>query len=466
MEEKVEFEGYWWIPENRENKHFGKLIKENNEYHLHLYGSFHDNPMNESDLNVIHGESSNGKEISLMGNIYRSTHGSIPGIPQKKYKTRLVFIGKLYNSLNEIAFNKYVVRYTYLTEWINISGFKVEYNPKATEFNITYKHPEIIESKPITDFILIIDFDLQGPTFPILNNVIISQGCAFIFKFEEEKDIKSFFSLNSLIEDFLSLAIGQPIFQKSIEGFSPDNVRKIHDTEINDPVQIILPSKSTENTSEKTIDIRDMVFQYKSIRDNIEIFLRHWIEKSKELKLIYNLYFHIVYKSGISIDNKLNILLKIIEIYHRKFINNKEMDEKEYKKMIKEIQEALPEKYLDWFNRKISFIGNQPSLSIRLHDILEKYSFITDELIEDRNDFVNKAKRIRNYFTHFTGNEKDEPDVIDIVQITRKLNIIVESIFLREIGFDDDMNKKIVMRQWNLKYNRDFTIYGPLPEDG
>ena len=107
-------------------------------------GSFSDLP--ESILSshnpvIIQGTSSEEEKITLY-KCFKSHSSFSSNFQNNKYKPLCVFIGAHFGK--EPTFNKLLINYSYLDEWINISGFDISVPNGNGEYLIKYKRPEDI----------------------------------------------------------------------------------------------------------------------------------------------------------------------------------------------------------------------------------------------------------------------------------------------------------------------------------
>ena len=148
MMDKFEYEGIWWLPDKPEKQVSGTLRFTPNEGAiLDLIGSFKDtkeiNKMLE--LEIILGISSNGKNITLHKCFETKSNVSVPRLLTSSFYANEVFVGAHFQKSEDIKFRELSICYSYLDEWVNISGFNIQY-PDKSEVVIKYKQPEPIQA--------------------------------------------------------------------------------------------------------------------------------------------------------------------------------------------------------------------------------------------------------------------------------------------------------------------------------
>ena len=81
--------------------------------------------------------------------------------------------------------------------------------------------------------------------------------------------------------------------------------------------------------------------------------------------------------------------------------------------------------------------GNEPSLPMRLKEIIEKFRIIADSFIKDRAIFIKSVANTRNYFTHYDYDLKEKAaNEEQLYHLTQKLKILLEIILLSELEFN------------------------------
>ena len=160
MMDKFEYEGIWWPPDKPEKQVSGTLRFTPNEGAiLKLIGSFKDTKDIMLKPEIILGISSNGKKITLHKCFETKSNISFPGLLTSSFYANEVFVGAHFQKSEDIKFRKLSIRYSYLDEWVDISGFNIQY-PDKKEVVIKYKQPEPIQASIGEDCKMFIDFQV------------------------------------------------------------------------------------------------------------------------------------------------------------------------------------------------------------------------------------------------------------------------------------------------------------------
>jgi hypothetical protein len=139
LTEEIGFKGYFWLTETPETEISGEILFSPSEgVRLELFGDLHlgnqksyKQPTYQNEP-IIHGVSSNGEAISLIGcvqtkGIFHS--GDYIGIPEVAYRVRYFFLGVFFPNPDEILFSKFNVRFTHLEDWFDYDPIQIT-NPQ------------------------------------------------------------------------------------------------------------------------------------------------------------------------------------------------------------------------------------------------------------------------------------------------------------------------------------------------
>ena len=149
LKEKYVKAGYFWLPEQQENKIPGILtIEDGGDIELELIGLFDEN------INVLPGESNLGHIIghveqdglvTLDNCFYTKTNISLGGISKSIVCVNRVLTGVACDKDEEITFSSLSFSVDCLDEWVGISGIKVQHDWNSNKTTtINYELPENI----------------------------------------------------------------------------------------------------------------------------------------------------------------------------------------------------------------------------------------------------------------------------------------------------------------------------------
>jgi len=402
----------------------------------------------KSKTEIILGELPTGEKVTLYKCFVTQQQVSTPGFPVESYFVHFVFIGAHFKNSDDITFRTIRANYSYLDSWVNISGFDIQHQLDAGEFIIKYKSPQPIQAN-INDYKVSIDFEFGGLKMSIVQkDIYLEQKTIIKIDFSDEKSLEECIDVISLIQNFLTLGVGEPVKPIKIKGLTDSNKLTINGKDYKQSIEIMYATQYRSDEQEDIIP-QNMVFSFKDVSDNFEDCLRNWVEKAESLEPVYNLYFGTLYNPHMYLEHSFLSLVQALESYHRRVIGSSELPEIEHEKRVNSILESSPHEYKKWLKGLLKY-SNEPRLRARLIEILELYPQIRESK-RNRDIFFNVVVKIRNHLTHYTNPDdeiiktvlKDRQQFYDIVQ---NLKSLMELCFLTELGFDE--NKITDMRPY------------------
>ncbi len=453
-----EYEGIWWLPDNPQKQISGTLRFTPEEgATLDLIGTFKDSINEMLNPDIILGISSNGKEITLYKCFEIRSNVSFPGLLTSSFYADVVFVGAHFQKNEDIRFKEMSIYYLYLDEWVNISGFKIQLEFDEKEMLIKYESPASIQAGIDKDYKIFIGFGVTYPTLSIVQKEVnIKQRTYIRIEPSVEKSLDEYWNIMGYIQNFLSLGIMEPVYPLIIRGITEVNKKMIDGRPCNRSVEIYyrLPEISK---APKTLLPHDMLFTFKDISDRFEVFLKNWFEKANTLRPVYDLYFGTLYNSRMYLQHQFLSLIQAIEAYHRRKFEGKYLSDGDYEPIYEEFKKLINKlniesSFKEALKSKLKY-GNEYSLRKRLKDLFEKYKEVVDDLIKDKDVFINKVVDTRNYLTHYDKNlRKKTVDGELLYYVTQQLKIVVEICLLSELGFNCEEIKNLLARNRRYKY--------------
>ena len=229
MIEELEIKGLWWLPEKSNLKLPGILtFSPYKGFFLEVQGSFKEIGEMHKFLtpDIILGFSHQGKEITLYKCFERSSRMHLPGIPETLFSVNVGFIGVHFTQLSEIKFKKISVRYNYLDQWLNISGFNITHNPKEKSAEIKYKLPAPIEINLRNGLKILLEVKVNMPSTSIVQKeACIKQEAFFTLEFPTETTFEDVHKFIYIFQNLLSLLTSEIVYPIKILGNSENAVK-------------------------------------------------------------------------------------------------------------------------------------------------------------------------------------------------------------------------------------------------
>jgi len=215
MIERFEYEGYWWFPESPERKIKGKLRFDPKEgASLYLVGSQED-LQTIPEVNkpkIILGFSSDGNKITLYDSLFSKSSIHVPGMIEQWFDVTYVLVGTHFHKAEDIKFKSASIRFSYLDDWVRVSGFKIGFLKKGG-YSIRYKLPKDFRAEVSNDLKVNISFGANYPAlYAVQKEVYVKQEAWIRIVPLEVKTLEYFLFTIHHIQDFLTLAISEPVY--------------------------------------------------------------------------------------------------------------------------------------------------------------------------------------------------------------------------------------------------------------
>lgn len=474
MFEDLQFKGEWWLPEHYEQRVQGefKFNKEEGGL-LEINGSID----GKFDFGTFAPEiilgSANGQNITLLNCYQKGRSRSFPGIQISTFTVQLIFIGYHFSKKEEISFTKMNVYYSNLNEWTGISGILPDDDNDDYDLEIKYKQPKSI-ILDISDNLEIYFNSRLKPNYD-KNKVEMIENAFMGINFKEERLFDDYRKIIANVGNFLSVATGILVHPLEIEGEIKS--RRI-DGEL-DYVKIYGYSLDEVN---KSLTKERMLFSLNDnwVLSNLEQLLSKWLEMAEYLESTYQLYFTTIYYRPAHLNQWFLPLAQAIESYYKhskqdyngyyvadnklykklvyKPIKNYIQKDEEFNGLLNQIDENDVNDLKKSLEERIRH-GNEPYLKTKIKEIFDENEEYINDIIDDKEGFIEKFKCTRDYLTHYSINLKEcSANDKEIFEMCNKLQIIIERLFLIEIGFTSKIIKDVIKSQ---RHQRQIIEYAP-----
>jgi hypothetical protein len=148
----------------------------------------------------------------------------------------------------------------------------------------------------------------------------------------------------------------------------------------------------------------EILFALPMIQDRLTTFLQQWTAKHDLLGPVYDLYTSTTGSKTMYVEHQFTSFFQAIESYHRRT------------------------------NPAPGTKGARVSAKKRIMDVIVKHdaTWLFPPPLEDS---VRHLVRVRDYFTHFLP-EMDVPDLVDVYNLTARLQLLLEIVLLTELGME------------------------------
>jgi hypothetical protein len=444
VEERFEFRGIWWLPDDPETQVAGILAFDPDEgASLELLGSF---KKNVEDLGaylgtkLMLGLSSNGKAITLRDCFETRTTMGMPGMITSTFHADMVLVGAHFEKEADVSFDKLWVEYLHLDEWAHTSGFALKLLEDDTVPRVIEYEPPDPVTVSCGDVEISLRFDHGfGSSNPMVKWATLTQSAYFTIEYPERSPLDDLLKVVYDLQNFLSLGVGEAVYPLMVRSQTHTNARWVD--------LYYRPTGRLDSAAK--VHSAKMRFILPDLDEAFGRSLCNWLEKAEDLDPVYQLYFGTMYNPRAYLRHQFLSLVQGLEAYHRRALVTTEVPE-EHQVRLQEILDSVPNRYRSWLEGELAH-SHEPNLRRRLNEILGRDPASVKLILgnrKDRDSFVHKVVETRNYLNHFDKSkeliaEREE----GLYRITRKLKSLLEVCLLWEIGFEGDRMTKILSRR-------------------
>ena len=437
--ETMEYKGLWWTPSNKDRKIAGILYHiPGEEIRLELIGTFNPEAANSIQAifnaqyeDVIHGQDSDGRDISLFESSCNISHNGKAEFATSVYKARVLAVGMHLKSIDESIFFKASVRIPELSYWLYPATVQQVHVDEESGKCLYVK----MDRKPNEDREVGKTQISGGFTVALCRNATYHSG-EFLFKptFEqytsltiEHKDnasLKQFYEKAVGFERFLSLATFREVGFSELALFSKDFFSTVGKEHVHyNPV--FVDTVFHQKPCSKNIGKHLFIFDYEQIKDRYREIIKQWFKKDDRFSAIFAHYLDSIdYHGPFSYINFL-VVIQAVEGFGRRFL----------RKEISSFRKSLPA------DRK-----SQPLLEI-LQTIFLHFS---DVKKINQNTDLEAIVQTRNYHSHLLPQKSPKTvEAFDLYDLTDELRKVLVCCVLSYIGLTNKEIDELTQHSYN-----------------
>lgn len=448
-----EFEGFWWLPSDPENRLPGTLKFSQEAVRLELLGSFVPGalPLTELDHQPrILGVTTGQKAITLEGCQSLGVAGGLVGIVTSSYVPNIVLHGLWYEPDEEVRFDEISIRYSDLDTWAMTSGFTFQWFHDAegkslSKLDISYTPPPAIEVALDRDTTLKIAFSWtwHGMRVPT-TDVRVTQAASFRVAFATPASVDEALDFVYHLRNFLSVGVGRPIRVLSVHGFQnpppdaeADPLTRLELQRLD--VEILYRLVGVPSEPARELHPTEMLFTLGDALPRLEEICQNWFKRQEVLREVFARYFYIVHGQPPDRDHAFESYVRVLETHHRRTAAEAVSAEETQERVARIVTHVVPDSDREWLQDELAF-SHEPSLSQRLNHTLSRCATVARNVIgnsRQRTRFMWKVVKTRNYLTHLDPAQKRGAGRGDeLLVLVFQLRALVEMTLLLELGFD------------------------------
>lgn len=422
MTNKIEFKGYWWLPNNPDTAVAGILTYvPQDEIVLELIGSFDSNKsaaeafLSKKSEKVIYGKTPNSKNITLINcSAYGSLNFSCP-FPIIKYTCQFIIIGSHIEDIEQKKFFKACISLPLLSQWCPPCALSntvyFDQNNKIGTTTIAFNTNQKSLNSTAIDDNTTVNIESGIRYIGDYYSPMIEQYTYLEIHKKMNASIVELLRDIHMFKHFLSFATLQETKCSNIKLYDKEEYQELTDEDkIYDSIQLIYIQR------EYTIPVsklrNDFLFNYDTIKGQYSDVIKKWFTEKMDIAPIrQHLIDSIKYKTVFSSVDFL-IVIQSLEGFWWRF---RECHYKEKKNISKKK------------NTSLNTILNE------LISEFEKISLIKDNVID-----LNQVVDSRHYYSHFMAchKKKNIIDGLELFELTKKLRILLICCLLNFVGFD------------------------------
>jgi len=450
-ESELLYEGVWWVPGTPEQKVYGELsLDPDSGLRLRLKVAEGYARVGWKPLKVVHGTDQHGKPVTLFYAtcVNSAEQGAVTAIT---YSVGYCFHGAHFLKWSEVVFDEVEVEFTYLQDWIDISGF-VPTGHKDGESSVHYRLPDDMEFHCSGAFSLVLAARVTTKS-ERGDFKSIRQRWFMRLKYKKLQPFKQIRRDLMIIRRFLTLGVGKKVAQKSLDLSQSKSDLKFGGKRLRHP--IISHTRRTHLPEE---DQREhgmmMPFSFTRIRADFEGILRRWFSYQDLVNDPIHLYFSTIENPHLYSNHIVLFLAQALEVYHRSLPKKFPQDAESktaFRQRLQRLTREMSKADAKWLRAALAY-ANQPTLNTRLLQIFEEKRKYLGSFLGDEAKFAERVRHTRNHFTHW-GQTKSKHVVPDeeMFPFIHQLQTVLKVCFLSDIGMPDQIIREAVKKfSWTV----------------
>jgi hypothetical protein len=456
MHENIGVRGIWFLPFKPEAGIPGFL-----EYtsakgvELQLMGIFETGRGVDHRPELINGISEDGKRITLYKCSRFQRTFSTNTYETSRYDALYLFVGKHFNSVEELKFENITCVLADFDLWVGAYGFKkIESNDETRKIDIEYERPEDLEFK-VTDTInFAIRFNAEYPLGKRRSKATIIQTTgakiwsnAGTTKFEDLLDwFQSFQRLMTLAY------FTRPLIDRVTVGLKeiPDDGE-----EYISAIDLYFQTDTTKDNYKSISSNNYFLFGYKEVKENFGSILKRWFMIEDLLQPTVAGLTEAFMKRSLPVEFRFLGLAQAIETFHRRTSDDAKYNNEDHRGRLESILNGTSDNYKDWLKERLQY-SHEPSLKARLKELAAGIPEPVKKLLckPSVSKFLNQIRDNRNYYTHY--NEDLRSRVVRLSELfilAERMKIFLVCLVLKEIGFTEKEVVKTILGKGVFIFN-------------
>lgn len=399
-----EYRGEWFLPSAPERKVKGILqYKPNESITLEILDSLHEKHplvacLENNTIDVIYGVTHEAIKITLFNCFEGISFNDRCHFSIASYDCHLCFIGKHFDSKEDLCFSKVEFECDHLFNWLSYSSISSETVDEERVFKVKMGS----RSAGTERFDIGDGFKIRITNTPTIDcrvqDVSLTEKSTIEISSAKKETFGALLGKAGLFKDFLSFALLSPINYAVLVFY--DQTQSAKDNKItyyHIPIDFF----------ERRVKLQKPFFTYRDIESEFPSIIRDWYRVHTELTPIRRLLINTVSNKRVFTSLDFLIVVQALEGYHRRFVASS--DKVRLRRRLSELYEMF-------------------------HDI---------NRIQAQQIDLATVVDSRNYYSHFyyTNSSATIVDGFELYDITKKLKLLLICCVSRLVGFNNqDIN--------------------------
>jgi hypothetical protein len=439
--EHTELRGIWWIPD-QESRLSGTLSLSDSDGLIHegivIGGSFAE----LADFPVMWGTTTEGRIVTLQ-DCEHLTSWANKGVRSFRCRPSVAYIGDHFAQTSTACFRRAEVSFSRLLEWASIEYFEETVQERQQPggdsiLSFHFRYPEPIEAQTAYASISLAHSltrkGWRAEPLVLTPSIYFDVVCPEPLPFERwlsqiVRPLQNLITFATLRPN----GISELYFYPAFDPISPPEEISNHR-----PIQVLFHTFNSETAPTERLWRMDGLFTLPEVMDQWADILERWLELAQDLGYTFDAFFATDYSDSMYLEHKFLTLVQVAESFHRRRYKGKRLPKQEHRRKVHEIVAAVPEEYRNWI-RGLLQTSNEPSLLLRLQDLVQRTQPVVAPLLPDVSTFPQRVRDLRNELTHQTGLRGGTDErFTEIMDYTYVLSVIVRTCILLELGINID----------------------------
>lgn len=462
--ETQQFKGFWWFFGDKEEDTPGILeVFEDSSFKLTVFYR-NDSSLEKllspivmsrysQKIKVIHGIAKNERNSDMLFSLFdcEYEHVQFSELEEVSFTGQVLMKHALIDDLEKLRLRTAFFKPQFLDTWVNERSIKAKSDWSSNNFEVKmhYTQPEAFTLYKDRNKHIYIYYrsKFEGPP----NERFQLTQFAFInIAFKNPVKFAYLQKLIAILRSWYSIAIGLPA---AIDVF---DAKRLNTSDTDDEKYIEILIRDDRIFRSKNILIRnaDLIpFQSELVKNGQA--LRNWFKNYELIQPSLRIYIDTLYNKNLYSEYQFLNYVFALEIYHkRKFNDASQVIQTSNQRRVERVLGKVHKKDYEWLKKKLERQKEAINLERRLTDLFKIYNYISKPLRINTASSLKKIVNTRHRLVHHSEKAKTNQllEETALENTSQRLRIILQAIFLTEMGFDQVFIEKQIRRPFNNSY--------------